>query len=336
METILQYKNIDGTWFLSTPFTYDLPQTFITGSADIPRLNIDPRTLFRIRHNFAIHYPEYFIRWAYLEENKLVRLHLTISPLIENIEEKCLQLQNLISSRQFPETWYPVFSFSNLSNPTFARHTFQHLNISNVKYKDDICYLDLDNISNLNNYMYIYTLYNTQLLKIYDYSLKSSLFYSSNREFVRRYNLRIANTRDFENLIHFNFNDRSDVIILDSQILNLKLEIYPENCYFPVTDFDWGFYYNRFQQLPCYFWIPDSLVIHYDCAKIISNMWVINGYIQLNINNDTDLSIIEKLRQTIYSAVGTVDEVDEIDKTKNIVTYYRGEERKKINLVKNR
>lgn len=313
METTLQYKNIDGTWFLSTPFTYPIPHAFITGVADVPKLNIDSRTLFKIHKNFEVYYPEYLIRWAYLEENNLVRLHLTIIPLIENIQEKYDLLQNIIQSQQFPETWCSVFRLTELENSSFAEHTFKYLNISNVKYVNGICYLNLDEISDLNNYTYIFEKYQNQILKIYKFSLTSSLFHCINREFIERYQLRMASERDFENLCKPDLNDRQDVIILDPQILNLKLQIQPENCYFPPTDLGWSFYYNRFQLLPCYFQLPESLVIHYYCAKIIPNMWIINSYIELKINNHQDLEQISKLRQAIYSAVGTVKIVDEND-----------------------
>src|SRR6516164_7226708 len=120
METVLQYKNIDSTWFLATPFTYNIPKEFITGFDDVPQLNIDSKTLFRIRTNFAILYPEYYIKWAYLEEDNLVRLHLTITPLIDNIEEKYKKLQDLITTNEFPATWYPLFRLDSLFNSLFA------------------------------------------------------------------------------------------------------------------------------------------------------------------------------------------------------------------------
>jgi hypothetical protein len=277
----------------ATPYYYKYEVPDENGSP-LPKLNIDLRTIFRIRQHCQ------FINWSsrvaalYLTTDAINRMYIYIEDPTAPFTEvpKIIDIisgGDVTAGRKY--SLVPLFKLDSL--PISRAHLeFLPKKFRNIELIEGTFYLNLDAISNTLNFPEIY----------FDISTR---FYAMMKEFKEKF---IITGTKIEFMRNFNFTSYPETF------LTLYVDILENvnNLYIPSFLETYEFWLDRLSGKRYYLYIGASPIVAHSIA-LMYPIWIINNVIELPMNNEEDYSRVSEIRKLFIIASGSVYKVFETD-----------------------
>jgi len=334
------------TW--PTPYFFTITPPDINGSP-LPTLNVDLRTIFRLRLHCQFFLKEYNVSMVYLQKENVQRVHILADnlntdsggfcPIKKKITQKDIDLLIDIVEQITGFSRYKNLSIEEAriiepSVPKNIKYSYVPLfrreqlpgwlsffcvrQFPNIYILDDVIYLDLNRISNLSNYTQIYNSYSERFLQMLNYIEDKRIICTNNLNFVKDWELMSLPSGLVE--------PYKDII---GNINGLFLPNFEESL---------DFWEARLLNKPYYFYTGKSPVVAHMIA-LNTDIWVIDGYIELPMKNSQDYQKVKQIRKILINSSGSIYLTHFTDKNfkkaksyspLSIGTYYLGRGREKI------
>jgi hypothetical protein len=241
---------------------------------------VDSRTLFRIRLHCQFANPGSQTAIMFLTEGFSERLHVAIQNPATDVTEL---IERTVKPEQFPEDWFPIFHFADLP-PIFFELP---LDYKYLRYKGQIVYINLNLLTEPINHAQIYYDYSRNFLSFLKLIEMRGLIRVKDLDFVQHWRLRPA-----------------------SAILLPEAEEYLQNwqeLYLPIIPLTFSFLYARLNKERYYYQIGCSPVyIHFVALNWPDKLWLIDGSIELSMNNFEDYLRLNLIHTALLEAKGSV------------------------------
>lgn len=308
-----------NTYIWPTPyfFTHSAPDP---DGSPLPSLNTDLRTIFRLRMHCQFRLLKYRVAMLYLRQDIVERVHIIAEDLIINEDDNrelsdiLIEITDIIeeitgysSYTKLPldkqklirpvvpkilkYNYVPMFKISQLPKwlSLFCIRQFPYIYII-----EDTVYLDLDNISNVRNYTSIYQDRVDRFYEMLQYIEDKRIICIGINSDVNNINLRFVRDWELSSLPPELVDKYKDIIGPLNGLFLPDFEETPE------------FWKNRLLNKPYYFFIGKSPVVAHSVALKYPNIWVIDGWIELSMNNKNDYRVVRDIRRIIINCSGSV------------------------------
>lgn len=317
----------EASWF-PTSWYFKHETAYITETQIPSKLDIDPRTLFRIKLHISLLYPEYNVSWTFLEEDLYSRLHLCIESLDVDFTFVESRLTELINPTGIDKL-YPLVDLKILNN-NWILDIMPDVSVTHLTYENNIAYVDLDQFTDINNYVIIYEMFSRYYNLLIQSIGKKGMIYTMDESFIQNWKLKTPTQLDFPGFEKLPLPQNLNDWISDPKY-NIEIKIkFSEGLHIPIDNRGYKFYKDRAKGKPYYFTIgPNPVVWHFVALKF-PDIWIIDGVIEISLLNYADLNQIEIVKECIINAEGNVV-IDEILVNPiNEAKYFLGPERRPI------
>ena len=334
-------------------FTYIPPDP---NGSPLPSLNVDLRTIFRLRMHCSFRLKEYHVAIVYLQKENVQRVHIladnlnidtggalpvkskitakTINEITDIIEQITgySRYENLsIGSQmfsQYPKLVEPTIPRDLKYNyvPLFTKEQvpgwlsfFCIRQFPNIYLIDDIIYLNLDKISNIRNYVQIFENYSSKFIAMLNYIEEKRIICTNDIKFVQDWEL-ISLPAEL-------IGDYKDIL---GQANGLFLPSFEESL---------DFWEKRLLSKPYYFYIGKSPIVAHVVSLKNPNIWIIDGWIELPMTSKRDYLKIKEIRKIMINSSGSIYLAPFSDKNMekaksylpiSITSYYLEERKEKV------